>query len=503
MMLAMRRCSSRATHHRAVALGCLFVLLAVAWSCTPASSGGARHGQARGRSPAPVSPIGHHGRWLVDASGRALLLRGVNFVMKGAPYYPSAAGFDEDDVVWLKDHGFDAVRLGVTGAGVMPNPGQVDHTMLDRLAATVDLLAKHKIFVLLDLHQDGWGERANGEALGSDGFPEWMTLTNGATNTHTGFPLYYVTNPAIQASFQSLWDNANGPDNVALQSSVANMFGALAERFGHNRWVLGYDVFNEPWPGTADFQPCLSAGGCADLDAQYLGPLYATTTEAIRASDRTHLVFGEPWVLFNFGAGPTHIALPGGDAKSGLSFHMYTVDVASEPAVARHAIDWSKQTGGALLATEWGALTDPAAITRQANVLDTALIPWMYWSYDEGLIRDPHVAPAGDNVNPDVVGAVVRPHPVAVAGTPRTMSYDAATKVFSFSWSTTRASGHGRFPRHTVTSASVPKLVYPDGYRVEASGAKVTSPPCAPVLTLTTKAGVKSVSVRVLPGGKC
>ena len=34
-----------------------------------------------------------------------------------------------------------------------------------------------------------------------------MTLTDGATNTHTGFPLYYVTNPAIQAAFQNLWND--------------------------------------------------------------------------------------------------------------------------------------------------------------------------------------------------------------------------------------------------------------------------------------------------------
>ena len=156
-----------------------------------------------------------------------LLPHGVNLVAKQAPYYPSAGGFGEDDAVWLKDNGFDVVRLGLTATGLMPTPGHIDNALLDRYAATVDMLAAHKIYVLVDLHQDGWGERANGQPLGSDGFPEWMTLTKGALNTHTGFPLYYVTNPAIQQAFQSLWDNDLGPDGVPLQATVATMFGAF------------------------------------------------------------------------------------------------------------------------------------------------------------------------------------------------------------------------------------------------------------------------------------
>lgn len=46
-------------------------------------------------------------------------------------------------------------------------------------------------------------------------------------------------------------------------------------------------------------------------------------TGAIRNAGAEQLVFGEPWVLFNFGEPDTNIALPGGDANSGLSFHVY------------------------------------------------------------------------------------------------------------------------------------------------------------------------------------
>ena len=91
--------------------------------------------------------------------------------------------------------------------------------------------------MLVDLHQDGWGP-----SLGSDGFPEWMTITHGAENTHTDFPLYYITNPAIQAAFDSLWGNEAGPESVNIQDRVGTMMAALAQSVGDNPGVLGYDL---------------------------------------------------------------------------------------------------------------------------------------------------------------------------------------------------------------------------------------------------------------------
>ena len=55
-----------------------------------------------------------------------------------------------------------------------------------------------------------------------------MTITHGAKNTHTTFPLYYVTNPAIQAAFDSFWGNDAGPGGVGIQDQVAKIWGAMA-----------------------------------------------------------------------------------------------------------------------------------------------------------------------------------------------------------------------------------------------------------------------------------
>ncbi len=476
--------------------------LAVQATHAPAASerSAGAHPVGRAYGQQRVGTVRHNGRWLVDAQGRVLLPHGVNLVVKQAPYYPSAGGFGEDDAVWLHDNGFDVVRLGLTATGLMPTPGHIDTALLDQYAATVDMLAAHQIYVLVDLHQDGWGERADGQPLGSDGFPEWMTLTHGALNTHTDFPLYYATNPAIQHAFQSLWDNDLGPNGVPLQTTVATMFGALAARFADNPWVIGYDVFNEPWPGVA-WPPCLAATGCPDLEHAYLDALYSEVTRAIRAAGSDQLVFAEPFVLFNFGTAPAFFDTPGGDANSGMSFHMYSAP-AQEPDLITNALAWSSRTGGALLNTEWGATTDPVVITRQAERLDTSLIPWMFWSYDENIVKDLEQPPAPSNVNEPAALALSRPHAIAVAGTPLSTSFNPSTSTFEFSWGTTGVN-HGHFPPSISSSISMPRSIYPNGYTVHGNGARVVSEPCAATLLLVNEPSAKSASIRVTPGGTC
>ena len=46
----------------------------------------------------PIALFGHQGRWVTDAAGRVVMLRGVNFVEKWAPFTPEADGFSDDDV---------------------------------------------------------------------------------------------------------------------------------------------------------------------------------------------------------------------------------------------------------------------------------------------------------------------------------------------------------------------------------------------------------------------
>jgi endoglycosylceramidase len=424
------------------------------------------------------------------------MLHGVNMVEKSPPYYPSAAGFGEDDATWIEHHGFNVVRLGVLPTGLMPQPGRIDTAYLEHLAATVDVLARHHVYVLFDFHQDGWGP-----SIGDDGFPSWMTLTRGAVNSHTTFPLYYATNPAIQQAFQSFWDDAAGPRGTHLQDRFGAMLRALGSRFATDPNVLGYDVFNEPWPGTT-WSGCVNdPNGCPALERRELDTFYAAMSRALRTVDRKHLLFVEPFVLFNFGESKTHLALPGRDPASGLSFHVYALDTAHEPKVIANAEAWSRTTTGALLSTEWGATTDAGTITRQAGELDEALVPWIFWSYD-AVVSDLSRPPGVGSFPAAAATALARPYPSIIAGTPTASTFDAVTRTLTFSWSTTRPAG-GRAPSGTVTAFEVPAAAYPRGYAVFVKGAVLTSKPCAAHLTVAVQPDVTSASVRITPGRGC
>lgn len=445
----------------------------------------------------PAGPITAHGRWLTDASGRVVVLHGFNDVAKSPPYYPAAFGFGDDDAAFLAIHGFNVLRLGVVPAALMPAPGQIDPTYIDALASTVDDLARHRIFVLLDFHQDGFGPMFNG-----NGLPDWMAITDGQPNPKDAvFPLYYVQNPAMQRAFDHFWRNSPGPDGTGLQDAFLNGFDDVVTRFAGNPWVLGYEPMNEPWPGS-DWQRCADAPGCPDLESSLLAPFYDKARAIVARHDQHQLLFAEPFVLFNFGRAPTTAPAIAGPQVA-LSFHSYALDPAGEQGVVREALAAAQTQGIPLFATEFGATHDPATLDRIAGELDAAVIPWAEWAYNEGVLKDPAMEASADNLaHPGAFAALVRPYPVLINGTPSSIAFDATTRAFTFTYATTLPNGAPAGAALTTTIA-VPALRYPDGYTATAEGADVTSAPCAPKLLLRNHHTAATVTLRITPSAPC
>jgi endoglycosylceramidase len=458
--------------------------------------GGGGHGPGRG-STGPIAPLSSEGRWLTDAAGRVVMLHGVNEVAKSAPYHPSAFGFGADDAGFLAAQGFNVVRLGVEFQGLMPQPGQIDEAYIESIATTVDELGDEGIFVLLDFHQDGFSPKYNG-----NGLPDWMAVDDGLPNPPDAvFPLYYVQNPAMQRAFESFWANRPGPDGVGLQDHYVAGLAAVAQRFADDDQVIGYELMNEPFPG-AGWPPCVDdAAGCAAIEQALLAPFHQKATAAIREITPDQQVYVEPFVLFNFGQVET--SLPGADSDNVLAFHSYALDVAGEEAVVANAVAAAERDGAPVVATEFGATNDPAMITRLAAQMDGGIVPWIFWAYNENVITDRSVPASIEGVRSlDAFRALVRPYPVAVTGTPQAVAFDPATATFDLSYSTTGPNGHG-YQRRLETVVSVPSLHYPEGYSVEVTGARVTSDPCAELLTLRTQGRADQVTVQVTPGGDC
>lgn len=501
--------------NRRLAAALTAVLSAVAAAVAGAPAAGAAPARAGAAGVAPAAPIGHAGRWITDSSGRVLIVSGVNMVYKLPPYAPDATGFGADDAAFLAASGFNAVRVGVIWKAVEPQPGVFDDSYLARIAATVQVLGDHGIVSLLDFHQDMYNEKFQGE-----GAPDWAVNDNGLPAAPAlGFPGNYFFQPALQAAYDNFWANAPGPGGTGLQDWYAGAWRHVAAYFRGNPGVLGYDIFNEPFPGSQIYN-CLVPAGCAAADAT-LTAFDKKVTAAIRQADPDTMIFNEPWVTFNEGY-PTSAGATG-DPHAGFSFHDYCpfssvaaqLNFACPPfsnATFSNAEQHSSQTGDALLLTEFGATSDPGVLGSVVSAADSARVGWMMWAYcgcgdpttsasppsSEGLVGDPAQPPTGGNVSQSVLTALAVPHPDLVAGTPSSYGYDTSTQAFALSYSTQRADGAGAFPAGAQTTVAVPAVQYPQGYQVTVTGGQVVS--TGDVLTLASCPGAATVTVTVSPG---
>jgi endoglycosylceramidase len=472
---------------------------------------------ARKLGPAP--PLSHDGRWMTDAKGRVVILHGVNMVYKRPPYDPSAIGFGADDAAFLRRHGFNNVRLGTIYAAVEPQPGAYDDAYLERIRATLRVLAGERIFTMLDFHQDLYNERFGGE-----GFPDWAVIDDGLpAEPLAGFPLSYVTSPGLNRAFDNLWANAAGPGVVGLQDRYAAAWGHVAERFAGEPYLLGYDLINEPWPGN-QWPTCANLQGCPIFEQQFLAPMQQRAIDAIRQTDSRSLVWYEPVVISQFGTEYHHPDT--GDPRAGMSFHIYCLAAevaAAIPEIAGMSCDQLEElslenaeeraaaNGDTLLLSEFGATDDADTITRMVDRADRHMASWQWWHYcncddpttagpgdTQAIVSDPAQPPTGANVLGEKLALIERPYPQAVAGTPRSYSFDRETRTFELTYATASPDGD-RLGRRIKTQVFVPKLHYPGGYEVEGRGARVISQPDATILVLRRTRSANRVEVTIVP----
>jgi endoglycosylceramidase len=487
---------------RVLALTALFAATLIAPGLTPA---------ALAANANLALPLSQTGRWLTDASGRVVVLHGLNQVYKVPPYEPSADGFGADDAAFLAANGFDAMRVGVIWAAVEPEPGQYDDAYLDSIAGTVHTLAAHGIVSLLDFHQDLYNEEFQGE-----GAPAWAVQDGGLPNPALGFPGNYLGNPAEWHTWDQFWANAPGPDGVGLQDHYAATWAHVAARFAGDPDVAGYEIMNEPWPGSLGEVCATPMVGCPLFDAGPLTKFFERVDRAIRTVDTTHTVYIEPNVLFT--QGDRTYVRPIGDPKAGFAFHDYcstedltgdnTLCPPQDKTTVASANRYAQHRSMPPLLTEFGATSDLPNIAEMVGLADKYRLGWLEWAYTgndktssspdgQALVLDPSKPPTGANVLTDKLKTLAEPYPQAVAGTPASWSFTKGT--FRLTYSTARADGAGRFPTGSETDIAVPAIQFPAGYRVHVTGARVVSAAGAALLRLRSSTRATSVNVTVTP----
>lgn len=470
-------------------LGALISVLAMTLA------GGAGVTAAEGVSKsASLDYLGHSGRWITASDGRVVILHGLNMVNKRSPFTPESAGFATTAAATLADNGFDVVRLGVLYQAVEPRPGQINTTYLESIVKTVTELANQGVYSLLDFHQDEMNQEFGGE-----GFPTWSVLTDGLKVRKYVFPLAYVQSPALGKAYDNFWSNQGEAGGVRLQQAYVVALKAVARTFNDNPWVLGYDLFNEPWPATAT--------------TQQLTSFYSRAIAGIRSVDKHHLIWYEPWVSFNFGV-PTRIPSIADDLL-GMSFHDYCPNgrgcASSEQKTVDNALAHSASTDVALLLSEFGATNNYQDLGRVVDLADASQLSWIEWSYCgcedptgsippsvEALVANPRLPAVGSNVNQAKLKVLAEPYATLVAGTPLSSSYDRATSMYHLTFSTRSPSGL-QFGVGACTAIEVPSIQYPTGYQVQVTGGDVTSPPDAGVLEVRSTLSSGSVSVTIAP----
>lgn len=406
------------------------------------------------------------GTTLRDEHGRHRVLHGINLVAKGA--HPSRCETDAQyrrsfhgdwtaaDIADLAARGFTLVRLGVIWAAVEPEPGRYDEDYLDYLTAQLDLLHSAGLAVLLDSHQDLYSQSFG------DGAPPWATLTGHDFAATDLWSDAYLSSPAVQESLDQFWANAPGPGGVGLQDRFAAMWTRVAERLGDHPAVVGFDLLNEPAPGSAaaaTFQAVIGAFAqaigadpeqlaadftdpdgklellarledaslhrqvgdavahlVARFETEHVAPFLAKVTAAVRSTGTAKLIAREHSYFANIG-------IPSGqpplvDANWAYSPHGYDLTVDTPAIVAssntragtifgRHR-ETQERLGVPVIAGEWGAFGGYEGVRDHGEYLldlfDSYGWSWTYWCWEAGF------------ADTEAAALLTRPRPLAIAG---------------------------------------------------------------------------------------
>ena len=414
----------------------LSVCLAALWGCE----------SPQDPAPAPTpEPVRETHPWITDDLGRAIILHGAN-IDGSAKDTPDHMPRQDRAAVerMVTDWGWNHARFLIFWDGLEPEPGVIDEAYLDLIESRLDWFAELGVWVVLDMHQDVYSAR-----FCCDGAPEWAIEDDGEPfELQSSWFLNYFQ-PAVKRAFDNFWLYDEG-EHPELQDHYGDAWVAVARRFADHPAVLGYDLMNEPHPGSMnDMVELLGAdnpdGPHPDFDRTRLQPFYQRLIDRIRAVDDHSWIFFEP----RYGApgdgrasylGVLTDPRPEGDRLVYYP-HLYSVDLeaSGEYDVARDATvsEWERQRTvelqqqhAAVAIGEWGLSQGTVNVERfMADVLamaDRLMAGWAYWDYSFG----GWMPVDADGVERATMDLLVRAYPRAVAGTPTSFGYDPDTRVF-------------------------------------------------------------------------
>ena len=424
----------------------------------------------------------------IDSAGRERILNGMNIDDKLLDQKEFRYKLDEDFFKKYKEKGFDIIRLAVTWQNLEPEMGKYNESYLKSLDGIFALAEEYGVYILLDMHQDIYS--ANGGKCVGDGAPEWAAITDGAKPR---MPIFvwadgYFFGRWVHNAFDHFWNN-DFYRGVGLQDRYCELWKMLARRYGESPALFGFDLMNEPFPGSMskrmfarliggvaktvathekiDRKKMLRAavnrdtrllldciggdvirdavkgvdGLSAEFDKKKYSPFLNKTTAAIREITKNGIIMIEQSYLCNSGIKQSVPPITVNGKREELQcFGPHSYDFSVDTPLYQYAnfsrvkafFDEMRNTQLRLevpvIVGEWGGCSDNT---------DTSWFPHAYELldyFDEKHWGQMYWDYHGDDLDSPLMEMLCRTHPVAVAGEIKSYSYNRATDVFTLSY---------------------------------------------------------------------
>ncbi len=397
--------------------------------------------------------------YITDSQGRAIILHGVN-VGNDAKSDPLRVGSINRETVFRfsKDWGFNAVRMLIFWDAIEPEKDVFDHAYLDRVEERLDWYEEAGILVILDMHQDVYSN-----VFCCDGAPEWAVRDDDLSFEIQDIWWSNYNQPAVKRAFDNFWDS-EGPHSD-LQEHYTLAWIEVVDRFKNHPAVIGYDLMNEPYEGSANSMV---------FETTSLKDFYNRLISRIRQVDQDSWIFFEPIGLFVAMGMPSYLpALTDtrrGEPRLAYIPHLYepTLTLGLPYFGATTSIvSWLTNRSFELqrhkcpiFIGEFGEDETKAGFNQYLNDLfskiDYKLSGWFLWSYDPGSwgLTD------GNGNENEKLDELVYTYPQRIAGNPEDIRYQRDSRVLTVKYRNNDAiSG--------PTEIYIPeKRMYPEGFDV-------------------------------------
>ncbi len=185
----------------------------------------------------------------LDEKGRERIFNGMNIDDKLIDSESFRYNLNEEFFKKYKAFGFDIIRLAITWQNLEPKMGKYNEKYLKSIDDIFALAEKYGVYILIDMHQDIYSGN-DGKSVG-DGAPSWAAMTDGAKPRMPVFVWAdgYFFGRWVHNSFDHFWNN-DYYRGVGLQDRYCELWKMLAGRYGDSPALFGFDLMNEPFPGS-------------------------------------------------------------------------------------------------------------------------------------------------------------------------------------------------------------------------------------------------------------